>query len=144
MLDRNWLESFMDFDFQADCRERTPLVTLDSNDAYELGNLAKEIVKETLVSHREARERLEYLAAVDVSTADGHCLFRSAVSPGTSTINDWSIVENRKAAISYRCSSYVLQEELDRRENINSGSRPKHVAAKSSGSPYYGGAVPIL
>lgn len=141
MIDRNSLKFHFSFGFKEDYEEKTPLVTLDSNNVYELGSLTRENAKDMLPSYESLRGNLEFSVVVDVSTADGHSLFRSAVSPGTSAINDWSIVENRKAAISYGCSSYVLQEEV-KYEQISSS--PKQISRHLPKFRHYGGAVPIF
>lgn len=141
MLDKSWLKSASSFLYEDDRREKTPLVTLDSNDVCELGNMTRDIAGETLTSYGSPRISSGFSLAVDVSTADGHSLFRSTISSGTSAINDLSIVENRKASILYGCSSYALKEEST---TSNFSFCTKHPHGKSSEFRYFGGAVPIF
>lgn len=115
------------------------LTAFTYEDAYNLGTLTRKIAMESIT-------RTEYSVVVDISTPEGHCLYRCAASPSTSAINDWSIEVNRKAAIFYKCPSYFLQDTLVSKFKIResySDSHGKQLSFHQDDKVITGGAIPI-
>lgn len=137
---RNWGHRYGYFSAELKFENHT-LTTFTHEDAYNLGTSTREIAMKSITN-------TEYSVVVDISTPEGHCLYRCAASPSTSVINDWSIEVNRKAAIFYKCPSLFLQDTLVSKFKTMRELHPigygKQLSLHQDDKVITGGAVPIF
>lgn len=98
-------------------------------DAFELGSLVRKAAKNLFP---------ERCVVIDVSTATGHCLFRTVTYSGSSLDNDYWVQRKRKTALRFCHSSFFVGNKLGNK------SPEEKFFVDSKEYAFHGGAVPIF
>ncbi|GAV47230.1 hypothetical protein ZYGR_0H00710 [Zygosaccharomyces rouxii] len=140
MLDRNWLRSLASLDgatknilssYEFDKERSSALPRFDYNDAFEIGNVARNLAKETFPNKP---------VVIDISLPNEHGLFRAVTYTGSSLDNDYWVERKRRTAMRFGCSSYFMGLKL---REVKKSPEDKYFL-DSKDYAFHGGAVPIF